>query len=219
MSIRVDVDGADRAKVWTDMLKLPPIKRKRILGQVMRKVRTASRKRIREKKDLDGKPWAPRKKKRKGTKKGFRNFGRSLQTYYSEDKGRVDLSKRWLSGVAFLHQKGHRETVRASQIKRRRKTEEANTMATRRMGKALLALGYKIRRENGKGWKRPSLRWITENLTQRKAGILMTILGEEDKAQSWVTELPARSFLGASDDDVDALATTIMDNMLKRKGA
>lgn len=68
--------------------------------------------------------------------------------------------------------------------------------ATRNLARALIAEGYKIPRGKGKGSKRPSIKWITENLSINQAGFLLRDLKGSSSKSTWQIDLPARSFLG-----------------------
>lgn len=68
--------------------------------------------------------------------------------------------------------------------------------ATRNLARALIAEGYKIPRRKGKGSKRPSIKWITENLSINQAGFLLRDLKGSSSKSTWQIDLPARSFLG-----------------------
>ena len=68
--------------------------------------------------------------------------------------------------------------------------------ATRNLARALISEGYKIPRGKGKGSKRPSIKWITNNLSINQAGFLLRELKGSSGKSTWKIDLPARSFLG-----------------------
>ena len=73
-----------------------------------------------------------------------------------------------------------------------------------------------LQKANGKGAKKPTLKWVTENLTVGQAGYAIRQLrvwaGEMGKT-GWTTVLPARSFLGATHQDILKHIETIFKQM------
>lgn len=82
--------------------------------------------------------------------------------------------------------------------------------ATRKQASALLAEGYKIRRKGGKGaWKTPTIKWITQNLTIGRAGLILDLLRKNRGVDEWNITIPKRQFLGITADDLETIAAAI----------
>nr|MBJ6923010.1 phage virion morphogenesis protein [Vibrio cholerae] len=79
---------------------------------------------------------------------------------------------------------------------------DKNDPATRVQAKLLKELGYRMPRDKTdpkkKKGKRPTLKWITENLTVGKANYWIRKLRERDPAEYWDIEVPQRRLIGIS---------------------
>ena len=89
--------------------------------------------------------------------------------------------------------------------------------ATMRQAKALLAEGFRIRQKGTKKWRKPSAKWIRENISQKKAGVVLRILRNEQPKKTWVTKVPARSFLGATEQQINQFVNKIFDNTVNSR--
>jgi len=217
MSVKVDISGHLGVKKTLQLLQQTPAKRKRILGQVGRKVRVASRQRLRQQRDINGRPWAPRKSQSK--RKMLRGLSKRMAVYSDPKKVDITFDNGVVGKIARAQQEGIATGMTAQKMQRIHGEPDYGAPATRSQAKALRAEGYKIRRANGKGWKNATLKWITENLTIGQAGIILRLMRDKASTSSWVIPLPARSFLGASEKDVNAMVDTIFENTLNRKRA
>ncbi|MDG6693066.1 hypothetical protein QCE80_16290, partial [Staphylococcus aureus] len=72
-------------------------------------------------------------------------------------------------------------------------------MATIAQAKKLRALGYQVKR--GKRMKKPGYREITETMPYAQAGLLIRKLTGRAAKTIWTIDLPARAFLGMSDEE------------------
>lgn len=215
--ISLDMHGQLAVKQQIELLKLNPKKRKRINGQMGRKVRVLSRKRLREQKGLNGRAWEPRKARDKGqSKKMMRKTGRGLVTYYTADSAVITLKSTKHGRIAYAQQHGIGETFTASRAKSQYGEPDYQAPATKKQARALRDAGYKRRRENGKGWVKPSLTWIAENLKLGQAGLILRILRDEQTTKnSWVIKLPERSFLGVTEQEIKQLVQSTMKEATK----
>jgi len=75
----LDVRGLLDVDAQLALLELPPQLRRRLLNRVTTRVRTMSRKRVREQKNTDGTPFAERKGSAKGKKKMEAGLAKLLQ--------------------------------------------------------------------------------------------------------------------------------------------
>lgn len=104
---------------------------------------------------------------------------------------------------------------------------QRHNKATRRMAQALLRNGYRlpVRGENGKvRLKRVPAKWIMEHMTQIRAAWVLRMLVRADvsknspkkeKPQTWDVHLPARPFLGVSDQESQALLASMSQQILR----
>lgn len=225
MIVRVDVAGQLEAKQRLALIGLPAAKRKRVLSLVGRKVRVSSRKRIRDQRDIQGRSWAPRKNtgehgsagKRKRSKKMLRGLSRLMITRPSAEKVDITFASPVVGKIAKAHQEGISEIMTAEKMRRLHGQPDYTANATRKQAKGLREEGFKIRRENGKGWKKPSLKWITENLSLGQAGAILRSMRDKKSKSSWEIPLSDRSFLGASDSEIKSLVNEIFDQTIRAK--
>jgi hypothetical protein len=87
--------------------------------------------------------------------------------------------------------------------------------STRSQAKALAAEGYKVRKANGRGYRRASLREITEKLSQGQASLILRQLRGKPKKQRWDIPVDARPFLGEKADNVQRQLVSIIEQINK----
>jgi len=213
--IRIDVQGHLNVQRKLKLLQLPPAKRKRLMGQVARKVRSASRGRLRAQRGLDGAPWAPRKSGRK--QKMLRKVGRQMKTYYQPDSGKVAFDGTVIGRIARAHQDGIPEVMTADKMRRIHGQPDYSAAATTAQAKALRAEGYKARKKSGKGYRNASIREIKDTLTLGKAGIILRLMRDKPSKQRWVIPLPERSFLGATGQEINDMVNTVFDQTIRAR--
>ncbi len=208
--MNVEIEGLDQAMRRLEQIA-SPVKRKYLLAKVGRRILKNSRQRTRSQTDLEGRSFVPHAAGRK----------RKMLTRLSRAKNmnivRVDENSMVVGfrnpvheRIAAKQQLGFSERMTAAKMSSRQSNAHAN--ATRRQAKALRDEGYKIKRSNGNGYRTPSLKWITENMNQGRAGIILRALRGGSKRE-WETELPARSFLGINEQDNTELNTLIMHEL------
>ncbi len=216
--LSVDVKGILPLKRQMQLLAMPKPLRRRLLNKVAKKVIKDSRKRTRDQVDLQGRPYARHSKGRR--RKMLTRLSRQLSvTTLSDVKADIGFSNQVVGKIASKQHHGDIEHVNASSFDNSETSgSHYNNPATRKQAKALRDVGYKIKKANGKGWKKPSLKWVTQNLTVGRAGLILKLMrikvGEKIK-KSWVTKLPARSFLGATPREVSQHVESIFKQMEK----
>lgn len=166
----------------------------------------AAKRHVRNQEAPDGQKWPGRKTKRKG--KMLRNLPKLL---HIREMPEIQAVRIYLQGggyrngetpvpagtVGYAQQNGMRVSVsRRSQPRK----VEAGKMATPARAK-LRALGYRVR--TGKRWKKPTLGELTQTMPYSRAGLLIRKLSGKAVKTSWTVDLPARVFLGMSDDEFD----------------
>lgn len=218
-TFELDARGYLGVREQLALLSLPPQLRRRLLNNVSKRVRTMSRKRIREQQNLDGSPFAPRRNPEKGKKKMEAGLGKLLQvTRVSPDEATLGWRNGLTSWVAAQQHNGESERRTAAQMRRWNKVPEG-LAATDKQAKRLRRLGFKVRQAGKKRLSRPPVAWIQEHVGYAQAGLLIRILSDEKAestgAQSWEITLPKRQFLGVSSErDTSALVNQVLQQIL-----
>lgn len=187
-------------------LELPPKKRQRLLWRLAKYGLIAAAKRnVRNQQSPDGQPWPGRKTKRRG--KMLRNMPKLL---HIREMPEIAAVRVYLQGggyrngetqvpagvVGYAQQNGM--TMRINRSGRARGSSSGK-MATVSQAKKLRTLGYQVKR--GKRVVKPTYKQLMETMTYSQAGLLIRkLLGKRVK-DSWTIDIPARVFLGMSDDD------------------
>ncbi|MBU6951002.1 phage virion morphogenesis protein [Hahella sp. HN01] len=213
MSVKLEVGGHLKLKRQLALLKLPAAKRKRILGQIGRQVRTQSRKRLRSQTGLDGKPWEARKQ---GNKKMLRGLSKRLAVFPGADRVTITFKNTLVGRIARAQQEGVTEVMTRARMQQRHGQPDYAAPATRGQARQLREAGFTIPRGQGRGRKRPTLKWVTQNLTFGQAGAVLRALTDKPRQGRWLIPLPARSFLGATQHDIDAFIDRIFEQTFKQ---
>lgn len=187
-------------------MDLPPKKRQRLIWRLAKYGLIAAAKRnVRNQQSPDGQPWAARKTRRKG--KMLRNLPKLL---HIREMPEIQAVRVYLQGggyrngetpvpagtVGFAQQGGM--SVRVSR-KGKTSSSPAGKMATAAQAKKLRTLGYRVKK--GTRWKKPTYRELMDAMPYSQAGLLIRKLSGKAVKTSWTVDLPAREFLGMSDDD------------------
>ena len=215
----LDVRGLLGAEEQLALLELPPQLRRRLLNNVTKRVRSLSRQRIRDQKNLDGSPFAPRKGSSKGKKKMEAGLGKLLEvTRVSSEEAELGWRNALTRWVATQQHNGVSERRTAAQMRQWNKVPEG-LAATEKQAKRLRRLGFKTRQAGKKTLTRPSVAWIQQHVNYAKAGLLIRILDDEQTessgAQSWEITLPKRQFLGpGTESETSALVNLVLQQIL-----
>ncbi len=174
--------------------------RKKIMRSIGRKVISNSKKRTTRQVDVKGIPFKKHARGRK--RKMIVRLARKLKVVdISDDQATIGFFNSFHSSIAAKQQFGHTQAFTASQFKANGKLDTKGP-ATRRQAKALKEAGYKVKIKS-RGYRTPSIKWITENLNIGKAGVIIRAL--RGKKQAWKTKLPARAFLGTTDAELNQI--------------
>lgn len=218
-TFELDTRGYLGVREQLALLSLPPQLRRRLLNNVTKRVRTMSRKRVRDQQNLDGTPFEARKGTGKGKKKMEAGLAKlMLVTRVSPDEAELGWRNALTSWVAAQQHNGVSERRTAAQMKRWNNVP-AGLAATEKQAKRLRRLGFKVRQEGKKSLSRPSVAWIQEHVNYAKAGLLIRILDDEKTessgAQSWEITLPKRQFIGVSTErDTGLLLNQVLQQIL-----
>ncbi|GAA63884.1 hypothetical protein P20311_1674 [Pseudoalteromonas sp. BSi20311] len=180
-----------RSKEQLALLQLKPQKRRNILRSAIRAANKSSKERITRQSDLAGKTWQARANGKK--KKMLTKLKRNMKVRYGANSAGVYFKGGNSGKIARAHQEG--VSLDAGKPKGKA-AQNKEGPATRNLARALIAEGYKIPRGKGKGAKRASIKWITNNLSINQAGFLLRELKGSSGKSTWKINLPARSFLG-----------------------
>lgn len=208
MSIELDVSlnetDVDYFLNTVELLRMPEAKRRRILKKISRPIIKDARSNLRSQTTVTGQPFAKRKGKKR--KKMLSKMGKGLTGYASAE--RVDIAyQNKLKGIAGKRQQdGEPQRFTAKQLKKLRGgRDKYQEMATRKQAKVLLSAGFTVKRKGGKGRKKPTVKWITENLKQGQLWAIYRELTGKKTKQSWNVTPPPRPYLGMSQQDVSEL--------------
>jgi len=218
-TFELDARGYLGVREQLALLSLPPQLRRRLLNNVTKRVRTMSRKRVRDQQNLDGSPFEGRKGSGKGKKKMEAGLAKLMQvTRVSADEAELGWRNALTSWVAAQQHNGASERRTAAQM-RKWNTVPVGLAATEKQAKRLRRLGFKVRQQGKKSLTRPSVAWIQEHVNYAKAGLLIRILDDEKAessgAQSWEITLPKRRFIGVSTErDTSLLLNQVLQQIL-----
>lgn len=211
-TLSFDIRGLIEAEQQLQLLALPEAKRRRLLNNASKRLRTRNNRRIQAQRNLDGSTF----EKRQGPvkRKMLRGLSKRLQVIQlSAEHAALGWRQRRSARIASEHQVGHSTTMTAARMRKEGNTPNYAGAATRRQARALLKAGYQIRQ--GKRWKRPTLGWIVENLKSGQAGLILSVLEGQTKHQSWKIDLPAREALGADPQDIREIVGTVLQQTLQ----
>lgn len=218
-TFELDVRGQLGVREQLALLSLPPKLRRRLLNQVTKRVRTMSRKRVRDQQNLDGSPFAPRKGDGKGKKKMEAGLAKLMVvTRLSADEAELGWKNALTRWVATQQHNGVSERRTAAQMRRWNKTAPG-LAASDKQAKRLRRLGFRVRQAGKKTLSRPSVAWIQKHVNYAQAGLLIRILDDERNessgAQSWEITLPKRQFIGANTQrDTSLLINQVLQQIL-----
>lgn len=218
-TFELDARGYLGVREQLALLSLPPQLRRRLLNNVSKRVRTMSRKRVRDQQNLDGSPFEARKGSGKGKKKMEAGLAKLMVvTRVSADEAELGWKNALTRWVAAQQHHGVSERRTAAQMRRWNKTPPG-LAATDKQAKRLRRLGFRVRQAGKKTLTRPSVAWIQEHVNYAKAGLLIRILDDERSestgAQSWEITLPKRQFIGVNTDrDTSLLVNQVLQQIL-----
>lgn len=200
LEIRADRRSVLRAKEQLELLMLDKKTRTRVLKEVGKYMTREAKKNIRAQRNPDGSPWAKRKK---GRRKMLRGLTKKLK-HFQKDNNRT-LVVGWPTRrgtVALAHHTGkaersglHQRFQQAKQTKEPKKTDSA----TREQAKELRDLGFRLPpRGRQKRGNKPTLKFITQNMTVGEVAKLISELENKTPARKWEVERPERQLIGIS---------------------
>jgi len=182
------------------LMTLHPKKRTRILGKLSRHLAKQNKKNIRENKDPNGRSWQGRAS---GSKKMMRKMSKQLKTKANSNE--ATLYFPGLAGtIASKHQHGATEKWNAAKARKvySNGRTDYDEPSTRLQAKRLREIGYTIAAKRKGKRKKPTLKWINENMTMGHAGLIIRMMKNKKSQSSWEVKLPERQLLGAKSKDI-----------------
>lgn len=216
-TIQINQKDALNLKDRLAMLALPPRKRIWMLKTLGRWEKAQTRKRIRQQQDVNGRALEPKKGGKKG--KMFRRMAKGLQPYVRNQGKELDLTwaNKLTARMAARHHTGQTQRMTARQMEKRWGKPDYDGLPSRGMARKLRELGYTVPTKRGKGRKKPSLRWIQDNLTHGQAGMIIRELSGKPQQSEWDIPLAERQILGSPKHDVNRQLVEIFEQARKRK--
>ncbi len=217
--IKIDFKSSISKEQLNQLITLPPRKRRQLLGGLGRELKRQSIRNLRAQQDVDGKPWAPRKHQ------GVKTKGRKLLRHINRQVAANVLTGEFVEvsfrgAVALQQQEGITQVMTGGRMRESmtdNQKKKQNDPATKKQAKALRDENYKIRVKGTKKWRKPSLKWIQENLTQKKAGLILAHLRGVERKKSWITRVPGRPFLGATQAQINTFVNKVFDNTINSR--
>ncbi|MFA0715744.1 hypothetical protein AB4622_06970 [Vibrio splendidus] len=201
--MQIELVGKDAISASKALEALMLTKRKRtwILKDLGRWEKRMTRSRIKRQKDVDNQKFEKRKQ---GEGAVLTSFADGLEPYVLSDATLLSLtwSRKQKARKATVHQEGLTQTISAKEhIKeqtKRRGEPDYDGPCTKAQAIALRRLGYRIRRKDGQGWNKPSVRNLEKRFTLGQAGLIIRMMrtGRRKGKQSWKVHTPQRQMLG-----------------------
>lgn len=199
LNVSYDKKSYLRLKEKLAVLQLDPKAKKRILRAIGKSTRDENKKRIRAQQDPEGKRWKAREK---GNKKMMKGFTKKLK-YQVKNTKFVEVGFPTKRGyVAYEHQHGLAQEfdVQGRFREGKKKKEPKKTdPATKQQARELRDAGYRMQPQGRqKRGKKPTLKWIIENLTVAQCYEEITKLQNKSPVKKWQVDRPKRELLGVS---------------------
>jgi hypothetical protein len=223
LELTLDTDKRSRLRLnhQLEVLSMGSARRKRFLRQIGKEVRANLRGNISGQKTITGSAMEPRAIKKK--KRMFRAMAKGMVTKIKNDHS-ADITWENLgqAKIAYRHHHGIPENFTAAKAKKQYGEPDYQAKATPAQARALNKEGFRVRvaRKRGKGGavlKRVPQKWIQENLTIGKAGLILRLMRTNSPRgkQSWKIKVPARPILGVTPADVDKYLTAMATGILQ----
>lgn len=203
------------------VLSMGSARRRIFLRQTGKQVRADLRKNVSGQKTITGSSMEPRATKKK--KRMFRAMSKGMVTKIRNDHS-ADVTWQNLgqAKIAYQHHHGIPEKFTAAKAKKQYGEPDYKAKATPAQARALNKEGFRLRvaRKRGKGkaiLKKVSQKWIQENLTIGKAGLILRLMRTNSPRgkQSWNIKVPARPILGATPADAEKYLTAMATSILQ----
>ena len=189
-----------------ERMNLTPMQCRKLLYRIMKYgVLPATKRNIKRQKTPDGAKFDKRKSRRKA--KLLSKIAKNIVIKSSSNEGKayfrgVYKSSRTKTIPVGVVAKTQQDGLTVTQNKNQFENQTHNTnkgSITARQIKRLRKLGHT--HSKNKKSIRSSVKWLQANLSEAQAGITIRNMLEHPPKSSWDIKIPAREFLGISDDD------------------
>ncbi len=224
LSIQFDTRHAAKMEQQMELMILKPANCQKIFEHCGRKYLKASRDNIRKQQTIDGRAMTPRKY---GKGKVLKKMGQSLKFKATPKQVQLTWPKKYIAKLGARHQFGIDEVMTANRMVKIHGQPDYKAGATKKQAKALLEAGFTI--STGKKFKsgpnkgksrrkRPSQRWIMENMKLGQAGLIIrTLRNNLNPPKSWKIPIPKRPFLGMTGGDAAQVMTSEIKKQRQRR--
>ena len=214
MSVKFDVRHAANMAQRIDLMILKPAAKQKVFENCGRAYLKASRDHIRQQKTIDGRQMAPKKY---GKGKVLKKMGQTLKFDATSKQVTLTWPNKSVAKLASRHQFGIEEVMTANRMVKIHGQPNYADPATKKQAKALIDAGFVI--STGKRFKsgtnkgkmkkkRPSQKWITENMRLGQAGLIIrTLRNQLNRPKRWDIPVPARPFLGMENQEAAEVLT------------
>ncbi|MCD9491347.1 hypothetical protein GLP30_10995 [Photobacterium phosphoreum] len=201
-----DIDQAIRA---LSRCKLTYNQEQLALRRIGRAVIKQAKKNVRQQRDIHGQPFAPRTKKRKGRRRLLPNIAKRLRGKNGTNHIDIGFNNRLTGEIAHKQQYGSpAETWTAARIRRSRGAfKDYDKPPSPKQARALIRAGYMIKKKRGKGWKKPTTKWVVDHITQGQCGLILRKLVNKQPKVSWEINNKPRPFLGLTPEQSEQIIT------------
>lgn len=218
LSIKPNQQQALNLRTQLLILRLPANKRTRILKKLGRYEKNLARKRISSQTDVNGQKFKARANGKKS--KMLKRMGKTLEPFVKQSSSLLELKHRQtaVGRVAALHQDGGIEKMTATRMAKIHSKTNYDGPCSRGAAKALVAEGYKVRKAKSKRYRKATINEVMGRMNQGQASLILRILRDKPKKQSWGIPVSGRSFLGDSTDNVQRQLVSIIENINQTRG-
>ena len=224
VSIQFNIRQAANMEQRIELMIMKPASKQRVFENAGRVYLKASREHIRKQQTIDGRPM---EKKKYGKGKTLKKMGKTLQFEATPKQVKVTWPNKSIAKLGARHQFGIDEVMTASRMVKIHGQPNYEDHATKKQAKALLEAGFtisagkKFKSGQNKGKtrrKRPSQKWIMENMKLGQAGLIIrTLRNTANPPKRWNIPVPARPFLGMESNDAAEVLTTEIQKERQRR--
>ncbi|WP_420588201.1 hypothetical protein [Bacterioplanoides sp.] len=223
MSVTYDAERAAAINQQLVIRSLSATSRKRILKNTGRVLLKESRDHIRQQQTLSGKSMEKRKY---GRGKVLKKMGKTIKFFANTKNVRLTWTNRAIAKLASRHQFGIPEVFDALKMENIHGKPDYQQPASRKQAKALLNEGFRVTpqdttkkpRKGKTRKKKPSQKWIMENMKMGQAALVIRKLRKEERPpKTWKVKVPARPFLGVMGGDASQIISDQIEQERQRR--
>lgn len=198
-AIRLTSQGELAIRSQLALLSLPDNKKIRFLNRLITRLRTKWRRNITSQTDISGSAFKARKhKKPKQKRKMLAGLSKYMSvTSLNAQRAILGWKRAKTAIIAGSHNKGMTTQGNAEQLAKYRNQNKGKP-CTNQQVRRLRTLNYQIPAKGGRT-KRPTAKWIADNVTYDQAGLIIRLLSGIKKPRSWQINTPKREFFGVVD--------------------